>query len=342
MVKIIATVIPPMTRGVLTGQIPYPLSVPLIPGSSAIGRIHELGPDATTLSIDQLVFIDVTIRSRDDPGACVLLGWVGGFDPQSSKLMDGEWRNGTLAEYVKVPLENAYALDEDLLCKQMGYTIADLNWLGPCLVPAGGLMQIDVKAGETVIIAPATGFYSGAAVHMAIGMGAKVIAAGRNASVLSKMAETYKTTERFASVQLTGDVEKDTAALKESAGGKGVDAYLDFSPPTAAKSTHLLACIQALRPFGRMAVMGGVFANVEFPYIFIMLNSIRVQGRYMFDRDQAMRVFKLVETKMMKLGPGDSSGIKTQSFKMAEVEKAIEVAQGSGWGTLVVVEPGAA
>ena len=339
-VQILGASLPPMARGVITENIPFPKIHPLVPGSTAIGRIHTPGPDVTTLTPGQLVYIDIFVRSRDDPGASILLGWVAGFDANSAKLMQGEWRNGTLAEFAKVPLENLYALDEELLCKSLGYSFADLNWLGPCLVPAGGLMEIDVKAGETVIVAPGTGFFSGAAVHMALGMGAKVIAAGRNKVVLAKMVETFEATERFVTVQLSGDVGKDTAALKGAAGADaGADAYIDFSPPSAPKSPHLQACIMALRPFGRCVLMGGVFANVEIPYAFIMLNSIRIQGRYMFDRSHAMRVIKLVETKMMRLGAGNGSGVHAQIYKFEDVEKALDAAEGSGWGSMIVVEP---
>ena len=338
-IKILGSSLNPMARGVLTEQIPFPHIFPLIPGMTAIGRVSDVGPDSTSLTKDQLVFVSVHVRSRDDPDANILLGWFGGMDPGSQKLMDGEWRNGTLAEYTKVPLESVYPLNEDLLVKQMGYRIADLNWLGPLTVPAGGLMEIDVCAGETVVVAPASGFFSGAAVHMALGMGARVIAAARNEKVLSKMAETFKSTERFVPVILKSDIEADAAAIRTAAGGKGADAYIDFSPPAAPKSTHLQACIMALRPFGRVALMGGVFSNVEVPYGIVMWNSIRIQGRYMFDREHALRVIKLVETRMLKLGPGENSGIQAETFKYKDVEKALDKTEGGKWGSHVVMEP---
>ena len=68
--------------------------------------------------------------------------------------MDGEWRHATWAEYTKFPLENLFALNEDLLLKKQGYSIPDLCTLLTPLVSFGGLDEINLRAGETVVIAP--------------------------------------------------------------------------------------------------------------------------------------------------------------------------------------------
>lgn len=75
------------------------------------------------LNVGQLVFCDYTISARDDPNAAILMGMHGGA---AMKLMEGEWRNGSFAEYAKFPLENVFALSEELLCGKMGYSIEDL------------------------------------------------------------------------------------------------------------------------------------------------------------------------------------------------------------------------
>ena len=93
--------------------------------------------------------------------------------------MHGEWRNSTYANYAKVPLENCFPLDEKLLLGSpseggMGYKIEDLAYIPRPLVPYGGLVDIRLTAGETIVIAPATGSFGGAAVEAAIAMGARV------------------------------------------------------------------------------------------------------------------------------------------------------------------------
>jgi NADPH:quinone reductase-like Zn-dependent oxidoreductase len=59
-------------------------------------------------------------------------------------------------------------------------------------VPYGGLRDIDLKPGETIIIAPAAGSFGGAAVKLALAMGALVIAVGRNPEALKKLAASYE------------------------------------------------------------------------------------------------------------------------------------------------------
>lgn len=93
--------------------------------------------------------------------------------------MQGEWRDFTYAEYARLPLENCHSLDEDRLLGKvedggLGYKIEDLIPLMGALVPYGGLSNIKLQPGETVIIAPATGWFGGRAVEAALAMGARV------------------------------------------------------------------------------------------------------------------------------------------------------------------------
>ena len=93
--------------------------------------------------------------------------------------MHYEWRDWTYAEYAKVPLENCFPLDEERLLTPvdnggLGYSIETLTQLPRLLVPYGGLVDIKLQAGETIIIAPATGMFGGRAVEVALAMGAQV------------------------------------------------------------------------------------------------------------------------------------------------------------------------
>jgi NADPH:quinone reductase-like Zn-dependent oxidoreductase len=93
--------------------------------------------------------------------------------------MHGEWRDWTYAEYAKVPLENCFPLDEARLLGSvetggLGYSLENLTQIPRLLVPHGGLADIKLQAGETIIIAPATGMFGGRAVEVALAMGAKV------------------------------------------------------------------------------------------------------------------------------------------------------------------------
>lgn len=338
-VRILAADIVPYMGEVISNKRPYPLSVPMTPGNTAIGRVHEVGPDSVALTPGQLVFCDITIRARDDPSVSILYGVHGGGYPAAQKLMDGVWRNATYAEYTRFPLENLYPLNEEVLFEKLGYSINDLCLMPVCLVPFGGLSEVDVKSGEVVIVAPATGRYGGAAVAVALAMGATVIAAGRNVDALQKLEEIHGTT-RLKTVCVTGDTNADADLFRASAGkGSGADVYLDFSPPAVQGSSLLTSGIRALRAFGRCILMGGNSGNIDFPYLEIMFKSIRIQGRFMYERRHVLQLIQMIESGLLPLGK--KSGVtKTEEFGLGEIQDALEAAgKLSGWGGHVVLKP---
>ncbi|KAE9364409.1 putative isopropanol dehydrogenase [Stipitochalara longipes BDJ] len=338
-VKVFSTYILPNLSSVLNGTAPHSLALPLTPGANTIGRIHAVGPDSTVLKAGQLVFCDMTVNARDDPDTAILLGLHGGA---AMKLMEGEWRNGSFAEYAKFPLENVFILDEEILCGKLGYSIDDFCALPAFLTPFGGLSEINLLPGETIIIAPATGRYGGGAVTMALAMGATVVACGRNETTLSALKKTFGHTGRLETIVLTGDVKIDTAAMITASrnGDKGADAFIDFSPAAAAKSTHIAAAMAALKTFGRACFMGGIYGNVEINYFSVMMKSLRIQGRFMYSRDMAVRFIKMVEKGNLKLGE-EATGMRIiGKFGLDRVYEAIELAEREkGWGKQVLLMP---
>lgn len=57
------------------------------------------------------------------------------------------------------------------------------------LVLFGRLASIDLQVKEAIIMAPATGRFGGVAVAVAVGMGAGIIAAGRNKETSKRIEE---------------------------------------------------------------------------------------------------------------------------------------------------------
>lgn len=267
-----------------SGQLKYPLCLPSTIGGSAIGRITDVGADATTLSPGQLVLTDSFICGRDNPSQQILFGIHAGFTPGARKLAEEEWRDSTYAEYAKVPLENVHVLNEEVLTKELGYTIEELCYMLRLSIPMGGLCALDIKAGETVIVAPATGAFGGATVEAAVAMGATVIAAARNKTMLEAISKVGGG-DQVKTVVLTGDVDNDSQAL--SAFGE-IDAYIDFSPPAASKSTHITSCLMAVKTGGRACWMGGIQETVPIPYSLIMFKSLKLMGKFMVSQSLLM------------------------------------------------------
>ncbi len=321
-------------RKLYDGTLGYPLVLPLVAGSSAIGRILAVGPDTTRFKPGQLVLVDAGIAARDDPTQKVLSGMHAGGSEASRKLMDGEWRDSSYAEVMKAPLESVFPLDEEVLLKKHGYKIEELAYMCRQLIPTGGLVDLDIKAGDRVIVAPASGAFSGAGVEVAIAMGATVIAAARNIDKLREMKAQLG--DRMELVKLTGNVEEDAKSLTQYG---EVDAYLDLSPPAASNSTHFLAACLALREEGRACFMGGVQGNLSLPYGLIMFKSLQLRGKYLYSRYAIERIIKLVEQGVLKVGK--ANGLKVVGpFGLDEWDKAFTEAEKQiGWGVQVVLDP---
>ena len=169
-----------------------------------------------------------------------------------------------------------------------------------------------------------------------------MVACGRNASTLETMSKLLSHTGRLSTVILTGDVATDTKAMISASGnnGKGADAYIDFSPPAACKTTHIQAALPALKPKGRAVFMGGIAGTVEINYQLVMMKSLRVQGKFMYEREMIVRMLGMVEKGNLKLGEKET-GIKTVGkFGLEDIGDALLKAKdAAGWGRQVVLMP---
>lgn len=203
------------------------------------------------------------------------------------------------------------------------------------LVPYGGLRDINLQAGETVIVAPATGPFGGAAVVVALAMGANVIAMGRNTSSLANMEERIGQPGRLKTVPITNDMEADLAAILKAAGGE-IDAYFDIGPREAVTSTHFTSAILALRQAGRVSLMGGYLHDVPNPYFPIVRKNIRIQGKWMYERSDIRDFFKLLNTGLLDLNICEVKGeYGLDSFK----EAWDEAAETAGFARVTVMKP---
>lgn len=323
-------------RDIYDGTRAYGYPTPFTAGMSAIGRITAVGDDATRLSEGQLVFVDCVVRARDDAEPTFLLGIHAGGTPGSKKLASDVWRDGTFAEYVRVPLENCVVLDEKRLCGELGYKIADLCYMDYLLVPFGGMRDINVEAGETVVVCPATGGYGGAAVMVAIAMGARVIAMGRDEGKLARLREKVLEGSPRASietVQITGDEIADAASLAQFG---TIDAVIDLTPPEATKSTHLRSAVHAIRKNGRISLMGSN-DNAMIPWV-VLSKNISFKGKLMYERDDMLMFVKMLERGLF---PRGKDFVETKEFELEDWNACFDAAAThTGIGKHVVFVPG--
>jgi threonine dehydrogenase-like Zn-dependent dehydrogenase len=302
---------------------------------SGIGRIAALGPDATALQPGQLVFVDCMIRARDDPDTAFLLAVHDSGTPGSQQLARNVWRDGTFAEYARVPLENCIPLDEKILCGELGYEMDDLMYMDYLMVPYGGLRNINLQAGETVVVSPATGGYGGAAVMVAVAMGTRVIAMGRNEAELERLKKHVLGGSPRASietVQMTGNETADAESLKAFG---VIDAAIDFTPPQGASSNHLKSVVRAIRKGGRISLMG-LNENFMVPWLVVSKN-ISFRGKLMYEREDMICFAKMLERGMF---PGGKRFVDTKVFSLEDWKECLDAAAGhTGIGKHVVFSP---
>ena len=153
------------TRAIYTGKRKFLFPKPMIPGISAIARVVALGHDSTKIRSVDLGFFDYVVRSCDDPTDTYLSAVPFAFTEGAKILRDG-FSNGAFAEYCRTPLENLTVFNEARLTGSpsqggLGYGIEQLAFIARLLVPYEGLKDINLRAGQTVIIAPATGSFGG-------------------------------------------------------------------------------------------------------------------------------------------------------------------------------------
>lgn len=330
-VDVVAAPILSYASEVFSGAKKYLLPPPVIPGCGAIGRVRETGPDAAWLKPGDWVFCDPTVRSRDNAQSpeIVLQGWSargeGGQKIQHYHL------NGSFAEQIRVPTENAVPMgDIDPAEAAAWCAITTL------LVAYGGLLAMDLKAGESLLVSGATGNFGSSAVLAAIAMGArKVIAPGRNQQVLQDLSKRFGS--RIETVTLSGMADRDISAMKSAAGGS-VDAVLDLLPPSAQASVARNA-ILSVRPYGRAVLMGGVGMlggdDLALPYPWIMRNLITIKGQWMYEPEAVDTLVGLIRSGLL-----DLSHYAVTEFPLSEINHAItHAAENSGPFKLTVVRP---
>lgn len=311
-----------------------PVPYPFVPGGSCVARIEALGADATLHKPGDIVWVSPIITSRDDPDISFLLGYFGGTTPESQKLMADAWPRGSFAEKLAVPLESCFALPKSLFepksNRPKAYQIRDMAFLSFILVGFAGLVDVGVGPGTTVIVAPATGKYSGGAVLAALALGAKVVAASRNADKMEILRMFPGARERLSTVRLTGDVDEDTKGLLAATDGKGAHVYMDVCPPLSSMPSHFASALKALRRNGQVILEGGLRGNVSFNYVEAMLKNLTIRGKYMYERHHVQRAIDMIENGNLVLGEDAGLTIKAV-YGLDDVDKAVTSGEGNEW-----------
>jgi alcohol dehydrogenase len=327
LVRIEASALMSYLKAYVEGKLPVynPPSGPFTIGTNGVGVVEVVGRDVWHLKPGQRVVLSshfVAPENVEDP-AQVLIGLTS--SPEAAPVL-ADWPDGTLAEYALMPAEAvtpAEGLDE--------FDAAQLVTIGRCIIPFGGLLRGRLAAGETLVVTGATGAYGTAAVLVAVAMGAaRVIAAGRNADALKEVARAGG--PRVVTVTLTGDVQKDAAALRQAASGGAHMAFDMVGQARDPKAT--LAALHSLRRGGRLVLMGSMTTDLPIPYTAVMLNSWEILGQFMYPASAYRRLLELLRCGLL-----DISAIRPRVYPLAALPEAMDAAAKAGNLECIVMQP---
>jgi alcohol dehydrogenase len=190
---------------------------------------------------------DFHLRTEDRPappalraGDRLALGLTG-INADSAAML-AEYPHGTWREIAEFPASTLVPLDglDDVPAERLAA-------LGKFAVPFGGLRRGRLTAGETVAVNGASGSFGSAAVLAALAIGAsKVVALGRRGAPLEQLVALGR--GRVMSVMLSGDVDRDAAAIR-AVSVAGVDLAFDMvgraRPMQTRRSRRSRACAAA-------------------------------------------------------------------------------------------------
>jgi alcohol dehydrogenase len=273
------------------------------------------------------VFCDPTVRSRDNAQApdIILQGLTAGSE--RAKRLQQYFHDGSWAERTRVPTECVVRLGP------IGDAEA-VSWcaFGNFVVPYGGYVAAKLQPGETVLVNGATGAFGSGGVAVALAMGAgTVIATGRNQQALDDLVQRFGT--RVRAVCMAVDEERDRKAILDAARAP-IDCVLDLLPP-AATPTQVRAALLAVRPYGRVVLMGGVRQDIAVPYDWLMRNCITLHGQWMYPRDSIARLIAMVRAGLLSLGHHQA-----KCFSLDDVNEAIaHAAANAGPFNMTVLRP---
>ena len=326
-VDVVASRVLAYANEVLSGKRKYLLEPPVVPGPGAIGRVRAAGPDATRLRAGDWVYCDPTVRSRDNALSpdIALQGLTAGSE--GGMRLQRYFHDGAWAEQMRVPTENAVPIG-DIEEKDAARWCA----LGTLLVPYGGFLAAQLQAGEIALVNGATGSFGSAAVAVALGMGAQcVVATGRNEKALTELTRRFG--GRVRTVPMGGHEADDRARILQAAPGP-VDCVLDILPP-AANAVQVRTAILAVRPYGRVVLMGGVGTGLDLPYSWMMRNCITLRGQWMYPPHAAVLMAGLIRS-----GQVDLDQFEIATFHLDRANEAVaHAAAHSGPFKMTVIQP---
>lgn len=315
-VKLEATPLLSYSRDYLEGNLPYMYPpMPFTPGTNAVGIVHEVGEGVLELKVGQRVIVDCNWQKDEavmEPER-VLIGLTG-ISADSLSMLE-EFPHGTWREYGDFPASVVFPIDETEEIDSV-----TLSSIAKLVVPFGGLRRMALKAGETIIVNGASGYFGSAAVLCALAMGANVILTGRSKDKLERVVSALNVShDRVRIIVQTGDFDTDVSALRGAFSMPASKALCMVGQSTDSHST--LVSLNALKHGGQLVVMGSTTAQLSIDYNQLLLNNWEIKGNFMYTKEDYLALIAMVKSGLV-----DLNKITIKSFTLNEIEQGINEA----------------
>jgi 2-desacetyl-2-hydroxyethyl bacteriochlorophyllide A dehydrogenase len=264
------------------------VSLPVIPGHEAIGRIEKLGSGVSGLAIGQRV----TIQPNFSCGECRVCR-SGHENICPAKVRLGIDTDGVFAEYVKVPAGYVWPIPEEL---EDGVAV----FTEPLAVPAHALKKTAPRKGDRTLILGA-GVIGLLTLQLAVLHGAEVTAC---------------------------DLEENRLALAKRLGASQVidandpmeSAYnsFDYIYEASGAEAGLSQAIQLAGPSGRIVVLGLPGKEHPVPTALIVRKELQIMGSMVYT-DEFPQVLG-----MLKSGQIETAPLITAKIPLSELNRTLE------------------
>lgn len=290
------------------GEFP-PAPYPLVPGHEFAGTVVAVGADAEGFAEGDAVAVDPSLFC----GRCAFCR-AGRGNLCANWGAIGDTVDGAFAEYVKVPVANAYALPEGMGPRE-GALVEPVS----CAVR--GMHRLDLQPGESVLIV------GGGTMGLLLLQLVRHGGAGRVA-VVDRVAEKLPLARRLGADETAGDV----ASLPGVEGPEGFDVAIDATGAPAA----IEAAFGALRRGGRLLVFGVAPSEAT-----IALSPFRIYN----DEITVLGSMAVLHSfgpalDVMRAGAIDTEAMLTHTFPLDGFADALRTVR-EGGGIKVQVLPGA-
>lgn len=259
----------------------FPITYPIILGCEGAGDVVEIGKNVQGFKEGDKVLVHPRIVC----GQCEYC-FEGNDNLCKNAMQLGVTINGCYAEYVKVPPENLYLINDKISYEEAASVPITFGTAYRVLINLA-----KIKVGETALIMAAGSGVGTAAIQIAKLAGAKVIAAAGNDEKLEKAKEIGA--DFLVNYYRNQDFDKE---VKDLTNGSGVDVVIE-----QVGGNILPKAMNCLKKGGRLVTLGTTAGNkVELDVQYFYRNNLTMLGTSGTTHREVRAVFELVKEGKLK------------------------------------------